>query len=74
MRRSEDQFSKVEKCTIGIASMNTEGAKETIDLTSWLTPQGKTLPDVYIVTFQDLVGLTTGEMFFADTQTVELWK
>ena len=61
LQMHEDNYSRIDHVSIGIATWNVEGLKpdNALDLKPWLFPAGQITPDIFVVGLQDVVGLSS---------------
>ncbi|KEY67527.1 hypothetical protein S7711_02446 [Stachybotrys chartarum IBT 7711] len=76
--KRSDEFTSVRSINIWVGTFNLNGRTDGIetDLSPWLSPpaMGSTLPDIYVVGFQEIVELSPQQIMNSDPSRKQLWE
>lgn len=76
--KRSDEFTSVRSINVWVGTFNLNGRTDGIetDLSPWLFPpaMGSTLPDIYVVGFQEIVELSPQQIMNSDPSRKQLWE
>jgi hypothetical protein len=77
VHRRKREYSSVREIKIFAGTFNLNGKTADVDLSCWLFPDNPdkdSLPDIFLIGFQELVELTPGQILNADSSRKDFWE